>query len=91
MIQRHRADDIRTTGKRNDADAIIWPSFNEFLGDRANRIDARCFLAADCKIFRQHRAGNVQHEHYVDSARLDLREAFAELRTRESNHEESQC
>ncbi len=65
-------------------------AFDEFPRDLANRIDACRFLAADCEILRQHRAGNVQHEHDVDSAGLDLREAFAELRTRESNHEESQ-
>ena len=33
---------------------------------------------------------NVEHEHDVDSACLHLREAFAELRTRQSDHEESQ-
>jgi len=31
----HWADDIYgRPAKRNDADAIIWTSFNEFLGDR---------------------------------------------------------
>jgi hypothetical protein len=50
MIQRHRANDIRTAGERDDPDSIVWPAFNEFACDFANRIDARRFLSADCKI-----------------------------------------
>ena len=90
MIKRHRAHDIRTTGKRNDADTIVRPALDKLARDFANRIYARRFLAADCKIFGQHRAGDIQHEHDVDTAGFDLREAFAELRTRKTNHEESQ-
>jgi hypothetical protein len=90
VIQRHRAHDIRSTGKRNDADAIVWTGFDEFACHFANRVHACRFLATDREIFRQHRAGNVQNEHDVNSARLDLREAFAELRSSECNHEESQ-
>ena len=65
-------------------------AFDELARDLANRIHTRRFLAADRKIFRQHRAGDVQHEHDVDSAGLDLRKALAELRTRKTNHEKSQ-
>jgi hypothetical protein len=54
-----------------------------------NRIYAGRFLAADREIFGQHRAGNVQHQHDVDSAGFDLCKTFAKLRTGESNHEES--
>src|SRR4026207_520541 len=43
-------------------------------------------LAPDGEIFRQHRAGNVQHEHDVNSACLDLRETLTKLRSRESNY-----
>ena len=90
MIQRHRAHDIWATGKRNDADAIVWASFDKFACDFANRVHARRFLAADREVFRQHRTGNVQHEHDVNSASLDLCEALAELRAREGNHQECQ-
>ena len=89
MIQCHWAYDIRTARKRNDADAIVWTSFDEFSRDFFNRVDACRFLTPDREIFGQHRAGNVEYEHNVDSARFDLREALAELRTREGNHEES--
>ena len=90
MIQRHRAHHIRATGKRNNADAVVRPALDKLARDFANRIYARRFLAADCKIFGQHRAGDIQHEHDVDTAGFDLREAFAELRTRKTNHEKSQ-
>ena len=52
--------------------------------------DACRLLAADGEILGQHRAGNVEHEHDVDAARLDLRETLAELRTRQGDDEESQ-
>src|SRR4030095_14831879 len=90
VIQSHRAHDIWATGKRNDADAIVWASLDEFPRDFPNRIYASRFLASDREIFRQHRSGNVQHEHDVDSAGLDLRQAFAELRARESHYKKGQ-
>jgi len=61
----------------NDADSIVWPTFDEFARDFANRIDTRCFLSADCKILRQHRSGDVQRENNVDSAGFDLSKTFA--------------
>src|SRR5262249_3135316 len=82
VIQRHRTNDIWTTGECDNADAIVWPSFYKLACDFANRIYARRFLSADCKIFRQHRAGDIQYEHDIDPARLDLSKTLAELRTR---------
>ena len=43
----------------------------------AHGVESRRFLSADGEIFRQHRVRNVEHEHDVDAARFDLREAFA--------------
>ena len=88
MIERHRANDIRATGECNNADSIVRPFFNKFACDFTDCIDTRRFLAADRKILRQHRAGDIQHEHDVDPARLDLGKALAELRTRKRNYED---
>ena len=87
MIQRHRADDIGPAGKSNEADAIVRPTFDELAGYFANGVKARRAIAADGEIFRQHRARNIEHEHDVDPARLDLGQTFPELRPRQRNDE----
>src|SRR6266478_1232376 len=90
VIQRHGTHDIWTTGECDNADAIVWSSFYEFACDFADRIDSRRFLPADGKIFRQHRARDVEHEHDINPARLDLSKAFAKLRTRQPNYQDRQ-
>ena len=90
MIQRHWAYDIRPPGKGDDTDAIVGTAFDKFACYFADRIHARRFLAADRKIFREHRSGDIKHEHNVDSARVYLSETLPELRTRERDDENSQ-
>ena len=85
MIKCHRTYDIWTTRECDDAYVIIRPAFNEFARHFAYRIHSRRLLSANCKIFREHRSGDVQHEHDINPAGLDLRETFAELRTRQRN------
>src|SRR5437870_13853902 len=90
VIESHGTHDIRTTGECDNADAIIWSYFYKFPCDFADRIDSRRFLPPDRKIFRQHRAGDVQPQHDINPARLDLSKASAELRTRQPNYQDRQ-
>src|SRR6266566_8444676 len=86
MIQRHWTYDIWPAGKRNDTNAIVWTAFDKFSRHFSDCVHARCFLAADRKIFGQHRSGDIKHEHNIDPARIYLSETLAELRTRERNN-----
>ena len=88
MIQCHRANHIRATRECDDADAVVWSAFDEFTCDFADRIDTRRLLSADCKILGQHRSGDIQRQDNIDPTGFDLSKTFAELRTREGNHED---
>ena len=52
VIEGERADDIRTTGESDDADAIIWSAFDKLACHFANGVDAGGRFAADSKILR---------------------------------------
>ena len=90
VIQRHRADDVGPAGERDDADAIVRPAFDELSRDFADGIDSRRLFPADREIFCQHRSGNIEHEHDVDPAGLDLGETFAQLRPRQRDDKNCQ-
>ena len=87
MIESQRTNDIRTPGKSDDADAIVRPGFDEFAGHLADGVDPRRGVAADGEILRQHRAGNIEHDHDVDPAGFDFGQAFAELRAGQRDDE----
>ena len=80
MIERHRADDVGLSAESDDSDSVVRPSLNEFARDFPHRIEAGRLFATDGEVFRQHRAGNIEHEHDVDAARFYLGQAFPELR-----------
>ena len=42
-------------------------------------------------VLRQHRIGDVQRNHYLDSAGLPLLQAGAQLGTRQTQHKEQEC
>src|SRR5262249_33191167 len=90
MIQRHWAHDIRSTRKGNNADAIIWPGFDELACYFANSVHPRRLLSPDCKILREHRSGDVKHEHNIDPTCFHFGETFTKLRTRERYNEDSE-
>ena len=90
MIQRHWTYDIWPAGKRNDTNAIVWTAFDKFSRHFSDCVHARRFLAADRKIFGQHRSGDIKHEHNIDPARVYLSKTLAELRTRECDGENRQ-
>ena len=87
VIERHRADDVRPSGKGDDADPVVRPALDEFARHLADRVDAGGLVAADREILRQHRTGNIEHEHDVDPARFDLGQALAQLRPRHRDRE----
>src|SRR5204862_1140048 len=54
MIECHRADDIRMTGKGNDPNSVVRSPLNELPGDFTNGIEPGCSVATNGKILGQH-------------------------------------
>ena len=88
MVERHWTNDVGSPGEGDDADPIVRSPLNKLTRDLANGVESRRLLQPDGEIFNQHRAGNVEHEHDVDSARLHLIQRLAQLRTGKSNDEQ---
>ena len=70
VVERQRADEIRRTGKRDHADAVVGPVLDELRDDGLHDIDAVDRLAVDLEIQRLHRAGHIQRQHDVNAAGL---------------------
>src|SRR5207244_9067086 len=89
MIERQWTDEIRMSCERNDADAIVRTSFNEFARDLFYRIKPARAIMADGEVLEQHGGRDIEQQHDVNSARLDVAGCFSKLRPRERNGESS--
>ena len=90
VIERQRADEVGRAGKRDDANAVVGPGFDELRDDGFHDINAVDRLAVDFEVQRLHRAGHIQREHDVNAAGLHCRVAVAELRPRQADDQQRQ-
>src|SRR6185369_17309095 len=88
VVEREGAREIRSSREGDQSDPISGTRLDEFLDDDTRDVEPARRLAAELEVERAHRAGDVDCQHDVDPAGLDLAGAEALLRPRERDDEE---
>ena len=77
MIQRERAYQVGCAGEFHQAEPVVRPLVDELGNYLFHNADAVHWLIVHLEVLRLHGPGNVQREHHVDAAGVDLRRGRA--------------
>ena len=90
MIECQRTDQIRPTGERDHAEFVVRPLADEFADNLFHHLKPVGRFAGEGEIQRFHRSRDIQGEHDINSAGLDLGGSAATARSGKRDDQQRQ-
>jgi hypothetical protein len=90
VVERERAHEIRSSGKRDQSDAIVRTFLDEILDHVLHCFEPIDAFAIDQEVHCLHRAGDVDRQQDIDATGLDFGIATHELWPGQRDNERSQ-